>query len=148
MTRTLIFMFGLATATAIPAVASANCGTVQGSFSVTCEQGVQVYRHNAPSGIPRGLTQAQASLQAAQLRANTDRLRIESQERATRRAAQLREREIVQDEFRSRIVNQNIRQFSNSRFGRFGAFGGGFNNSGGFFAQPVRIRTGSLNVQD
>lgn len=144
MTRRLTFIIGLGAALAFPAIASAGCGTTQGSFSVTCEQGVQVYRHNALSGIPRGISQAEASVETAKIRAKTDRLRIESQERATQRAAKLREREIVQDEFRSRIVNQNIRRFSNSGFGRFGS---GNYGSNGFFAQPVRIRTGSLNVK-
>ena len=156
MTRTLIFMFCLATAVAFPAVASANCGTVQGSFSVTCEQGVQVFRHNAPSGIPRGLTPAEASLQAAQLRARNDRLRIESQERANQRDQRLRERELLQDEFRTEIFNRNARRFNNSSFGIGrgfrngfgGGFRGGFNGSRGLvFGEPFRVRTGSLNIQ-
>ena len=146
MTRTSIFILGLSAALAFPAVASANCGTIQGSFSVTCPHGVQVIRHNAPSGIPRGLTPAQASLQAAQLQAKTNRLRIKSQERNSIRAAELREREIVQDEFRSRIINQNIRRRSFNSFG-FGGFGSFGSRNGLTLAQPVRIRSGSLNVQ-
>ena len=56
MTRRLTFIFSLGAALAFPAIASANCGTIQGSFSVTCEQGVQVFRHNALSGVPRGIS--------------------------------------------------------------------------------------------
>ena len=146
MTRTSIFILGLGAALAFPAIASANCGTTQGSFSVTCEQGVQVFRHNAPSGIPRGLTPAQASLKSAQLRAKTDRLRIQAQERNNVRASKLREREIVQEEYRSRILNQNSRRnsFGSIGFGGYGAFG---SRRGFAFAQPVRIRSGSLNIQ-
>ena len=86
MTRRLTFIFSLGAALAFPAIASANCGTIEGSFSVTCEQGVQVFRHNALSGVPRGISQAEASVRSAEIRANTDRLRIESQERADLRA--------------------------------------------------------------
>jgi hypothetical protein len=63
MTRSIIFILGLSVAAAFPAAASANCGSVAGPYSVTCEQGVQVYRHNALSGIPHRLTQAEAAVQ-------------------------------------------------------------------------------------
>jgi len=71
MTRKTIFIAALAAAMALPAAASANCGTLQGSFAVTCEQGVQVYRHQALSSIPRGISQAQAQLEGEKIRAKT-----------------------------------------------------------------------------
>ena len=133
MTRRLTFIFSLGAALAFPAIASANCGTIQGSFSVTCEQGVQVFRHNALSGVPRGISQAEASVQSAEIRANTDRLRIESQERADRRDQGLRERELAQDDIRTRIFNRNSRRLTNRfGFGNGRGFGGGFGNGGGF----------------
>lgn len=137
MTRRLTFIFSLGAALAFPAIASANCGTIQGSFSVTCEQGVQVFRHNALSGVPRGISQAEATVRSAEIRANTDRLRIESQERADRRDQNLREQELTQDDIRTRIFDRNTRRFNN-RFsfgnnrGFGGGFGGGFINGGDF----------------
>ena len=73
MSRNKIFIASLIAGFAFPAAASASCGTTQGSFSVTCEQGVQVYRHNALSGVPAPISQAQASLEAEQIRARTAR---------------------------------------------------------------------------
>lgn len=140
MTRTLIFVLGLGAAIAFPATASASCGTTQGSFAVTCEQGVQVYRHNALSGIPQGLTPAQASLKSAQLRAKTDRLRIAAQERNSQRASIIRERELEQERYRNRILNSNFRRRSVVGYGTYGS-------RGSFFGRPVRIRSGSLNIQ-
>ncbi len=37
---------------ALPSQAFAACGQTNGSFSVSCERGVQVYRHNAKSAVP------------------------------------------------------------------------------------------------
>jgi len=71
MSRKTIFIAALAAAITFPAAASASCGTLQGSYAVTCEQGVQVYRHQALSSIPRGLSQAQAQLEAEKIRAKT-----------------------------------------------------------------------------
>ena len=174
MTRRLTFIFSLGAALAFPAIASANCGTIEGSFSVTCEQGVQVFRHNALSGVPRGISQAEASVRSAEIRANTDRLRIESQERADLRDQRLRERELVQDDIRTRIFNRNSRRFTNSfGFGNGRGFRGGFVNGGGFvnsrgfgggfvnnrgfgggfngargfgFIEPSRVRTGLVRT--
>lgn len=42
-----------ASALLFPVQAMATCGTVSGPYSVSCEQGVQVYRHNTKSTTPR-----------------------------------------------------------------------------------------------
>ena len=139
MTRTSILFLGLAAAIAFPTAAAAQCGSTQGSFSVTCERGVQVYRHNALSGIPAPLSHAEANLQAAQLRAKTERLRIASQDRANQLGADLRERELAIEDYRARVYNRNTRRNAYA----VGTYG----NRGYNFARPVRIRKGSLNVK-
>lgn len=139
MTRTSIFILGLAAAISFPTAAAAQCGTTQGSFAVTCERGVQVYRHNALSGIPAPLSHAEAHLQSAQIRAETARLRIAAQERANQRNAELRERELATEDYRARVYNRNSRRTS------YGI--SAYYNRGYGFARPVRIKKGSLNVQ-
>jgi hypothetical protein len=128
MTRSIIFILGLSVAAAFPAAASANCGSVAGPYSVTCEQGVQVYRHNALSGIPHRLTQAEAAVQTAEIRAETDRLRIAADERANRRASDLRAREIREENFRNRIINRDSRPFPQT-FGIYSSRGLGLRGS-------------------
>lgn len=110
MTRTSIFILGLAAATAFPAAASAQCGTLQGSFMVTCERGVQVYRHNSLSGIPAPMTQAEATVKAEEIRAKTARQRIAAQSRSEARSADLRAREIAILDFQARSENQALRR--------------------------------------
>lgn len=139
MTHISIFLAALTLATAIPATAAAQCGTMQGSFAVTCERGVQVYRHQALSGIPAPLSQAEAHLKAEQLRAKTARMRIASQERANARMADLRERELATENYRARVYDRNSR--------RSAYLVGGYGNRGFGFARPVRIRNGSLNIK-
>ena len=159
MTRKSIFIIGLSAALAFPTVAAANCGTQQGSYTLTCEQGVQVFRHNALSGVPRSITQAEATLQAEQIRAKTAQKRIESQERASQRDAELRDRELGLEDYRARIYDRTTRRFTNSRnsfnnrsgVGRFGSgsFGSiGFASGGFNYGQPVRIRTRGTNTDN
>lgn len=121
MTRTFIFSLGLAAAIAFPAAASAQCGTLQGSFIKTCEQGVQVYRHNSLSGIPAPMTQAEATVKAEEIRAKTARQRIAAQSRSDARSADLRARELSILDFEARSNNQALRRspfaFSNPGYG-------------------------------
>jgi len=49
---------------AIPATAMANCNTTSGSYAVSCEKGVQVYRHQALSPIP-AISQADVTARRA-----------------------------------------------------------------------------------
>ena len=139
MTRTSIFILGLAAATAFPTAAAASCGTMQGSFAVTCERGVQVYRHQALSGIPAPMSHAEANLKAEQIRAKTARKRIAAQSRADARTADLRDRELAIKDYRARVYDRNSR--------RSAYIVGGYGNRGYGFAQPVRIRKGSLNIK-
>ena len=146
MTRTSIFLIALGAATAFPIAASANCGSLNGSFTVSCEQGVKVFRHNAPSGVPAPLSATQASLEAERIRARTARAALASQDRANARNAELRERELALEDFQTRIYQDNIRRRSFIGFGGFGSYGG-FGRRGFSFGQPVRIRSGSLNTR-
>lgn len=142
MSRTSIFIIGLGAALTFPAVASASCGTTQGSYAVTCEQGVQVFRHNALSGIPAPITQAEATLQAEQIRAKTAQQRIASQERASQRDADLRNRELGIEDYRARVYNQKLNRtsrYNSSYGGRFAS--GNFGSGGRGYGQSVRIRT-------
>ena len=125
MTRTKIFIAALTAAIAFPVAASAHCGTTQGSFAVTCEKGVQVYRHQALSGIPKGLSPAQAKIKSEEIRAETARRQIASQASAARVNAKLRERELAIADYRARVYDRNTRGNS-TYFIRGNAFRGGF----------------------
>ena len=140
MTRISLLLASLTLAAALPATASAHCGTMQGSFIVTCEQGVKVYRHNALSGIPAPISQGQARVKAEQIRARTARAQIQAQSRAAARAADLRERELAIEDYRARVFDRNSRRTS-FPVGSFGY------NRGFQFGQPVRIRKDSLNIK-
>ena len=144
MTRKTIFIAALAAAIALPTAASANCGTIQGSFAVTCEQGVQVFRHQALSSIPRGLSQAQAQIEAEKIRAKTAQRSIAAQERADIRAANLQRRELAIEDYRARIFDRALRNnrsfgLRNNSFGTGFGFGGGL-NSGIGLVQPIRVQ--------
>ena len=95
---------------------------------MTCEQGVQVYRHNALSSIPQGISSAQAQLEAEKIRAKTAQARIASEERISIRKAETRERKAADSRPRFR-TDRNGRRV----FGGIQAFG--FNNIG--FGGPV-----------
>jgi len=131
MTRTSIFILGLAAAISFPTAASASCGTMQGSFIVTCEQGVQVYRHNALSGIPAPKSDARLNLEAEQIRAKTARQRIAAQSRTDARNADLRERELGIKDFEARTTSEALRRspfaFSTPAYGA--GFGTNYNRS-------------------
>jgi len=131
--RATTFIAALAAVIALPAAASASCGSIQGSFAVTCEQGVKVFRHQAPSSFPRGLTQAQAQLQAEEIRANTAESQLRAQERASVRSNELAQRELALEDFRVRIFDRSLR----SR--RSLALRSSFNTGFGVI-QPLRVQ--------
>lgn len=127
MTRTSIFILGLAAAISFPTAASASCGTMQGSFAVTCERGVQVYRHNSLSGIPAPKSDARLNLEAEKIRAKTARQRIAADARANARNADLRERELGIKDFEARTNSEALRRspfaFSTPAYGYGTGFG-------------------------
>jgi|GEM_PF-2337155 len=140
MTRTSIFILGLAAAITFPATAAAHCGTMQGSFIVTCEQGVQVYRHNSLSGMPAPMTRAQAIVEAEELRAKTAQQRISAQSRSDARTADLRERELAIQDYRARIYDRNTRGRS--------YYVTSFGNRGFGFARPGSFRNRSRKARN
>ncbi len=138
MIRTKIVIAAAAAALIFPAAASAHCGTMQGSFAVTCEQGVQVYRHQALSSIPQGLSPQQAQLEAEKIRAETQRAQIASNGRIAAANAKLRQRELAIQDYRARVYDRNTR--GNSSYAILGGreFNSGFNRG---FNRGVRPRS-------
>lgn len=136
MTRTKIFAATLVATIALPAAASAHCGTMQGSFAVTCERGVQVYRHQALSSLPRGLTQAQAQVQVAKINQKTAQRQIAAQERASVRANKLQSRELAIEDYRARVLDRSLR---NRSFGYSSSRLLGYNSGLGSL-QPIRVK--------
>lgn len=123
---------------ALPMTAAAHCGSTQGSFSLNCESGVKVYRHNAQSSLPAGPTAAQTQLNIAKLRQQTAEKRIQAERNAQAEQADLRRQEIDNERFRNRIVQENVGRRSGrlgTGFGNRGFHGGGFT-----FARPVTVR--------
>lgn len=146
MNRTTIFIAATVAALALPAAASANCGTMQGSYAVTCEQGVQVFRHQALSSIPQGLSAQQTQLEAEKIRAQTARAQIASNDRIAAANTKLRERELALDDFNARTDSRFLRNSDNFRNNNFGSgFGNNsfFGNSGirGGFRSSTRPRS-------
>jgi len=134
MSRTTLFIASLTAAMAMPALASAHCGTKQGSFIVTCEKGVKVYRHDALSSIPQGPSIAEARLEAAKERQKTARLRISAAANSQAASNKLRQRALDIKEYRARVYDRNTRRRSYS-YGGYG-YGGGLS-----FARPIRVRS-------
>lgn len=107
MTRIFIFLTTVVAAAAMPSLALAHCGTTSGSFSVSCEKGVIVYRHNSYSTIPRGLSAAQAKLEVAKIKQKATREKLAAQSRAKAAELALREREIELNEARAAAQNRS-----------------------------------------
>lgn len=152
MTRSKIFIIGLGAALAFPAAAFAGCGTMHGSFAVTCEQGVQVYRHNSLSGVPAPLTQGEVALQIEKSRAKTASAQLAAQERASRRSDNIRERELALADYNARVNDTNLRVLRRNSNLYYGGYGRGYGfNTGGFnvantgFNQRLRERARAAN---
>jgi len=125
-------------AMALPNIAAANCGHINGSYTVSCHSGVQVYRHNAltpPSISPT----VSARLEAQRDNNRVQEKAIESRERIANQNAQLRRRQIASDEFFQRSLVE-----SPSNLARLG--GNNFNNNGfnnfGFNGRRIVTRFG------
>ena len=127
----------------LPTTAFAYCGnSADGNFSVNCQNGVKVFRHNAPSSIPVGRSAASTQLEIAKIRQETELRRIQADRRSQAEIADLRRLEIENERFRNRIIQH--RSFGRTRFVNQG-FGfsnfNGFSNFDGFRAgRPVNVR--------
>lgn len=101
---------------ALPGQAFAGCGQANGSFIVSCESGVKVYRHHAPSSHPSYVT---PQYSAAERRADV--------------ALQLEARRVAIEERRQRAEETDLirtrrgynRQFRSRRYVAFGDARGG-----------------------
>ncbi len=105
----------------LPTTAFAHCANgADGNFSVNCESGVKVFRHNAPSAIPVGRSAASTQLEIAKIRQETELRRIQAQRRSQAELAELRRLEIENERFRNRIIQHrgvNRTRFINQGFG-------------------------------
>ena len=118
-------------AMALPNMAFAHCGGhghSKGSFKVSCEAGVQVYRHNALQA-PRLDPNAQARIEVARINRRAQQDVNASRERIAAQNAQIRARRAATDEFfRRSLVEQpsNLSRLSGFNFNR------NFNSGFGF----------------
>lgn len=128
---------------ALPGVASATCGMTQGSFAVHCESGVKVYRHSAPSAIPVGPTAAQVQLNIAKMRHQAEQNRIIAQREAQAEQVELRERELALEDYRTRILDRDLRNQN-----RFFGVQPGLQNGLGFGAGVALSRPISTQTQN
>lgn len=111
-----------ASALLFPAQAMAACGTVSGPYSVSCEQGVQIYRHNTKSITPR-TTQAdfnqrnavEASRQQALVNTQLQSRLIEVEEREQLAL----ERDLIRRRNRT-LVGSRFSTYRGYGFNRFG----------------------------
>ncbi len=110
MTRTTIFIASLIAALAFPAIASASCGTSEGSFTVTCEKGVKVFRHNSLSARPRGLSASRLKAKAIEARQDADKARLESKDRYNLRKLALQERALDIKERQLEVSQRSTRR--------------------------------------
>lgn len=112
---------------AVPTQASAHCSKVSGSYVVTCEKGVAVYRHQAKSALPMSLTrssgQSQSSAKADQRAAvaqqlEARRIRIAEKRQAVEATALLRTSRAAGKSSSSsrRFVTSSGRGIGRSRF--------------------------------
>lgn len=111
-----------ASALLFPVQAMAACGTVSGPYSVSCEQGVQVYRHNTKSVMPRTTRSdfhqreaLEASRQQALINTQlaSQRVNIEEREQLTL------ERDLIRRRSRT-LVGTRFSAYRGYGFNRFG----------------------------
>ncbi|MEP1230895.1 MAG: hypothetical protein ABJG88_09490 [Litorimonas sp.] len=118
-------------AMALPNVAFAHCGgQTKGSFNVSCEAGVQVYRHQSLQ-LPRLSPNAQARVEVAKINRRTQQDAIASRERIAARNTAVNNRRAATDEFfRRSLVEQpsNLSRLSGFNFNR--NFNSGFGFAG------------------
>ena len=124
-------------AMALPNIAMAHCGGHKnGSFNVSCESGVKVYRHDALQS-PRIDPNISAQIKIANINRRTQLDAINSRERIANRRAQLERRRVASEEFFQRSLVE--RPSNLSRLG----FNNGFNNFG-FNGRNINSRFGSF----
>jgi hypothetical protein len=113
----------IAAAFTLPTQAFAGCGQMNGSFVVSCENGVKVYRHQAKSSAPvaasYGYVQPRYSASAERradvaLQLEARRVRIEERRQRAEETDLIR----TQRGFNRRIANRRFVAFGGARGGR------------------------------
>lgn len=123
---------------ALPSAAVAHCGTSNNSFTITCEKGVQVYRHQAPSARPQRHIAPQNAQNIEQRRLEIEEERLAMERQAQADQAEIRRQELRAQRYRQRVLAQ---QQINRVRGYGPTIDYGFGLGGYRFAQPVRVRS-------
>lgn len=125
----------LVTAMAMPVTASAGCAPQHGSFKVSCENGVTVYRGQINSLRNAGPSAAQAQLKIAKMQQDTARRKIAADRATAREMAALRGQELDnQRSFARRQFSQSSSRYRNrGRYGYRGLVTNGFGFGAGNF---------------
>lgn len=109
----------------VPSAAWAGCGHSSGSYNVSCESGVKVYRHQAKDLRSVGLTANQTKLKIAKMQQETQRQAIAASRATARENAALRSRQIDNQRFFYRRATTTPR-YGSSRYGYNRAYGSRF----------------------
>lgn len=117
----IIAAMSLLFAFALPAQAQAHCAAMNGSYVVTCEKGVKVYRHQTKSALPRSLSSnAQAS---PQLSAQAERRAAVAQQLEARRISIAERRQKADATHQMRQRQATSRRSYNRRYVTFAGRG-------------------------
>lgn len=106
-----------ASALLFPVQAMAACGSVSGPYSVNCEQGVQVYRHNAKSIMPQ--TTAADVNQRSALEATRQQALVNTQLQSRRVTVEEREQLALESD----LIRRRSRTSSRSRYSTYNGYG-------------------------
>lgn len=110
------------TAFALPTQALANCGSASGSYVVSCESGVKVYRHQAKSPLPASLSNPNRQTQSDR---QADRRAAVAQQLEARRISIEERRQAAEESDLIRTRRGYNSQSNNRRFTSFGGRGFG-----------------------
>lgn len=92
--KTAVIIGAMILGVCVPTTAWAGCGSAGGSYNVSCEKGVKVYRHQAKNLRSVGLTAAQTRLKIAKMQQQTQRQAIAASRATARENAALRSKQI------------------------------------------------------
>lgn len=141
----IIAAMSLLFAFALPAQAQAHCSSVSGSYVVTCENGVKVYRHQTKSALPRSLSsQNQANPQQS---AQAERRAAIAQQLEARRISIAERRQKAEATNLMRQRQAQSRRSYNRRYVSFAGRGFGGRNFQGRRFQGSRFQGKRVNAK-
>ena len=120
-----------ASALLFPLQAAANCGSVSGPYSVSCDQGVQIYRHNAKSMRP--LTTSADINQREALEASRKQALVNTQLQSRLITVEEREEAALESD----LIRRRNRRLVESRYSTYNGYG---YNSIGYNYDRVKLR--------